>query len=383
MNKDVPTIQDIKNLGKNRSEDSIHLLFDYFDMDLSIDLKREIISSIGRQDDDKLVYDFIEKKAFSDLPMELIYQIYRTCLYKGKYDDKFKLFGEKIKRHYNNEVIDKMYSYFQYRMKRKKRKKIKKIDKPLLLCGDTEKNLNKLPEQSVNLIFTSPPYYNAREYSDYHSYNEYLDKMKKIFIECNKVLEDGRFMIVNISPVITKRPGREFESIRYPIHYDFHRILIESGFYFIDEIIWIKPEPSVPNRVGGYMQTKKPLSYKPNCITESIMVYRKNCDFLLDKNINDYKSFNKNENDVIDTSNCWYIAPKSDKNHPAVFPEELCRRIVKYYSFEGDVVLDPFAGSGTLGRVANKMNRIPVMSEMNKKYIELINKDEDIKYDNI
>ena len=52
---------------------------------------------------------------------------------------------------------------------------------------------------------------------------------------------------------------------------------------FIDEIVWIKPEPSVPNRVGGYMQTRKPLSYKPNCITESIMVYRKKCDFLLDK----------------------------------------------------------------------------------------------------
>ena len=61
-----------------------------------------------------------------------------------------------------------------------------------------------------------------------------------------------------------------------------------------------------------------------------------------------------------------------DKNHPAVFPEELCRRILKYYSFENDVVLDPFAGSGTLGRVARRMNRIPVMCEINNNYIEII-----------
>ena len=59
--------------------------------------------------------------------------------------------------------------------------------------------------------------------------------------------------------------------IRYPIHFDFHKILEESGFYFVDEIIWIKPEYSVPNRVGGYHQTRQPLSYKPNCITESLL----------------------------------------------------------------------------------------------------------------
>lgn len=51
-----------------------------------------------------------------------------------------------------------------------------------------------------------------------------------------------------------------------------------------------KPEPSVPNRIGGYVQTHMPLTYKPNCVTESIMVYRKNCDFLLDRNINMYTS---------------------------------------------------------------------------------------------
>lgn len=380
----IPTIQEIKNLGKNKSIQNFDILLNYFSQNLPIDIKREIVSSIGRQIDNNLIYNFLENNAFSSHPMELIYQMYRTCLYKGKDDYKFKELGNKIKDYYNNEIINKMFSYFMYRQKRKKRNPNKNlIKRPLLLIGDTEQTLIKLPEQSIQMIFTSPPYYNAKEYSDYHSYNEYLNKMKNVFKACNRVLEDGRFIIINISPVITKRPGREFESIRYPIHYDYHKILEESGFYFIDEILWIKPEPSVPNRIGGYVQTRKPLSYKPNCITESIMVYRKKCDFLLDKNINDYTNYNKFENEEIDTTNCWYISPKANKDHPAVFPEELCRRVLKYYSYEHDVILDPFAGSGTLGKIAKKMNRIPVMCEINPQYIKLINDLEENYYDNI
>ena len=298
--------------------------------------------------------------------MELIYQMYRTCLYKNLFE-----LGEKIRAAYNNEIIEKMKSYYEYRQRRTSRKKNKLIYKPLLLIGDSAETLKKIPQNSIQLVFTSPPYYNAREYSNYHSYKEYLEKMKEVFSACNEILEEGRFFIVNISPVITKRAGREFESVRYPIPYDFHKIFEETGFYFIDEIIWIKPEYSVPNRMGGYQQTKKPLSYKPNCITETIMVYRKNCNFLLDKNINDYKNFIADD-DETDMTNCWYISPKSDKNHPAVFPEELCQKIIKYYSYENDVVLDPFAGSGTFGRVARKMKRIPVVCEINEDYAKII-----------
>ena len=74
-----------------------------------------------------------------------------------------------------------------------------------------------------------------------------------------------------------------------------------------------------------------------------------------------------------DSSNCWYISPSYNKNHPAVFPRELCRRILKYYSFEGDVVMDPFAGSGTFGTVAIEMNRIPILCEQNNDYCNIIN----------
>lgn len=284
----------------------------------------------------------------------------------------FKHFDNKSSTYYHNEIIDKMNAYYEFRHSKQKEPQLAKITQPLLLVGDAEITLRQLPAEAVQLIFTSPPYYNAREYSDYSSYASYLAKMERVLSECCRVLEAGRFIIVNVSPVITKRPGREFESIRYPIHYDFHRVLTDVGFYFIDEIIWIKPEPSVPDRISGYKQTRKPLSYKPNCITESIMVYRKNCPFLLDRNMKAYEEYDRHDNETIDTSNCWYIAPKYDKKHPAVFPEELCRRVLRYYSFEGDTVLDPFAGSGTLGRVARRMERIPILCEMNEDYAETI-----------
>lgn len=373
MKKKNPySIEYIKSLGKEKSEENFDLLLKLFKEDMDIDIKREVVSSIGRQSNIERIIDFLNQEAFGNHPMELIYQMFRTCLYKKDLDKRFEEIGKKILKYYDNEVLNKMDEFKKRGKNYRNTSNRHAIDHPMLLIGDTEQTLKQLPECCVQLMFTSPPYYNAREYSDYHSYKAYLEKMKQVFISCYRVLEDGRFLIVNVSPVISKRPGREFESIRYPIHYDFHKILEEAGFCFIDEIQWIKPEPSVPNRIGGYMQTRKALTYKPNCINESIMVYRKKANFLLDVNAADYSKYEKFENEEIDTSNCWYIAPSNDKDHPAVFPEELCRRILKYYSFDGDVVLDPFAGSGTFGRVALRMNRIPIMCEINDEYVDVI-----------
>lgn len=369
------SIEYIKSLGLKKDEETIDLLINMFNDSIdNIDIKREIISSIGRQANNVKIYNFINTNAFSCGFMEYVYQMYRTCLYKSSIKE-FKELGEKILSYYKNEMLYKMKEYYDYRQNYHKESKVEKINKPLLLKGNNIETLTKVKDNQIQLIFTSPPYYNARVYSDYKSYQDYLDKMKETLKQCFRVLEDGRFIIINVSPVITKRPGREFESIRYPIHYDFHKILTDVGFYFVDEILWIKPETSVKNRNGGYQQTRMPLSYKPNCITESLMVYRKKAPFLLDKNIHKYSKQLANKKPCEDTSNCWYIQPKADKNHPAVFPEELCEKVLTYYSYIGDTVLDPFAGSGTFGRVAFNMNRIPVLCEMNEKYCDLIKRD--------
>ena len=355
--------------GKNNLE-KLLVLYETVD---DVELKREVVSSIGRQTDDEIIFNFISDNVYNCGFMDVVYQMYRTCLYKGKTNAAFEILGKEIRKHFNNEVLNKMHDYFAYKRSHvDKRKQVIKYHTPILLRGNNVETLNKIAEKSIQLVFTSPPYYNAKIYSNYHSYQDYLADMAQSLKACHRVLEDGRFIIVNVSPVISKRPGREFESTRYPIHFDFHNLLTATGFYFVDEIQWIKPESSVKNRNGGYQQTHMPLSYKPNCINESIMVYRKSAPFLLDKNIAMYdKSFANDEN--FESSNCWYIAPATNKNHPAVFPKELCRRILKYYSFRGDVVLDPFAGSGTLGEVALEMKRTPILCEQNEIYCDLIN----------
>lgn len=374
--KNKYTLSDIKELGLKKSEENLDLLISMFNSsNYNIELRREIVSSIGRQKNDEKILNFIKNNVYSCNIMELVYQMYRTCLYKQKNNYSFRKLGDDIYNYFDNEVLIKMKEYYKYKIKSSasNTNRIKAITKPTLLCGDNIDTIKKIPDGEVQLIFTSPPYYNAREYSNYKSYKEYLNKMFLTLKECNRVLEDGRFIIINISPVITKRVGREFESIRYPIHFDFHNLLLKSNFYFVDEIQWIKPEVTVKNRNGGYQQTRMPLSYKPNCINESIMVYRKNSNFLLDKNIKKYsKSLANDKNIPIDTSNCWYISPKSSKVHPAVFPEELCRKILTYYSFKYDTVLDPFAGIGTFGKVALEMERLPILCEINKKYYDII-----------
>ena len=371
--KEVPvSLGSVKDLGKNRSKENLDYLLELFNKDFDIVIKREIVSSIGRQEDLNRIYKFISQEAFKNHPMELSYQMYRTCLYKQKIDQRFHELGERIRNYYRNEVLEAMKEYKEHQKKDRNINNKHVIKKPLLLIGDSESTLKSLPECSIQLIFTSPPYYNAKEYADYHSYNEYLEKMKGVLIACHRVLEEGRFIIINVAPVQFKRPGREFQNIKYPLHYDFHKILTEAGFEYIDEIQWIKPEPSVPMRNGNYLQMQKPLTYRPNCINEIIMVYRKKCDFLLAENISDYPTWEKDEDETIDISNCWYINPTSDKVHPAVFPKELCKKVLKYYSFKGDVVLDPFAGVGTLGEVALDMKRIPVMCEIKEEYTDEI-----------
>ncbi len=369
------TIEYLKKLGKERNEESFSELLTYFkDREkYSSEIRREIISSIGRHKFDDQIYQFIIDNIYNENNlMDEVYQFFRTILYKSSNKKYYDLISEVLK-YYNNEVLYDMYKYYTYKKNKTKKIRRKLIQGPLILEGDNRTTLKSLPDQSIQLIFTSPPYYNAREYTNYNSYSEYLNQMYETFLESYRILEDGRFIIINVSPVITKRPGREFTSRRYPIHLDFHQKLTEAGFTFIDEIIWIKPEASVRNRNGGIQQTRRPLMYKPNTITESILVYRKDVGFLLDENIKMYGTEDViSDSFTIESSNCWYIHPKSSKDHPAIFPDDLCEKILEYYSFKDDIVLDPFAGSGTFGRVALEKNRIPVLCENNQEYIDHI-----------
>jgi len=248
--------------------------------------------------------------------------------------------------------------------------------------GDSELLLQETPSESIDLIFTSPPYYNARpEYVEYLSYEEYLLKIKKIIHQADRVLNEGRFFVMNISPVLIRRTNRTEASKRIAVPFDFHRLFIEEGFEFIDDIHWVKPEGAgwATGRGRRFAADRNPLQYKPVPVTEYVLVYRKQTDKLIDWHIRKHPDQNIIEESKIkdgyETTNLWKIHPSYNKNHPAVFPLELAEKVIQYYSFKNDVILDPFAGTGTTGKAAVKNGRRFVLFEQEEEYMKLIKED--------
>jgi DNA modification methylase len=244
-----------------------------------------------------------------------------------------------------------------------------------IIHADAIEALRVLPEDIIHLTFSSPPYFNARDYSSFSTYKDYLQFIENVFKNVYRITKEGRFCVVNSSPVLVPRAKRSEQSKRYPIPYDIHGIMTHIGWEFIDDIVWVKPEASVKNRNGSFSQHRKPLAYKTNAVTEMIMVYRKPTDKLIDWNLKQYAPEVVEASKVADgyeTSNIWKISPISDPVHSAVFPIELCNRIVSYYSMIGDLVLDPFAGSGTLGLSALNLKRYFLLIEQHSEYINRI-----------
>ncbi|MBF0459598.1 MAG: site-specific DNA-methyltransferase [Nitrospirae bacterium] len=269
-----------------------------------------------------------------------------------------------------------------------KREKEHVIDMPssfvrnTVVFGDSEHALLDMPSQSVDLIFTSPPYYNARpEYEDYLSYETYLLKMRRIIHNCHRVLSEGRFFVMNVSPVLIRRANRNEASKRIAVPFDMHRIFVEEGFDFIDDIHWVKPSGAgwATGRGRRFAADRQPLQYKAVPVTEYVLVYRKHTDKLIDWNIRNHPDQQAvEESKIVDgyeATNLWKIHPAFHSEHPAVFPLELAERVVRYYSFKNDVVLDPFAGTGTTGRAASTQSRRFVLIENEQKYIEIIRRE--------
>lgn len=250
--------------------------------------------------------------------------------------------------------------------------------------GDCVDLIDQMPAGSVDLIFTSPPYFNARpEYSEYEVYEQYLLTMRAVIRRCARVLADGRFFVMNSSPVLLRRSTRNEASRRIAVPFDLHRIFIEEGFDFIDDIIWVKPEGAgwATGRGRRFAADRNPLQYKAVPVTEYVMVYRKRTDRLIDwhiRNHPDPQSVRESKiPDGYEKTNIWRINPSARSDHPASFPVALAERVVRYYSFKGDVVLDPFAGSGTVGAAAAKLGRRFALFEINPAYIKLMQADVD------
>lgn len=232
------------------------------------------------------------------------------------------------------------------------------------------KNENK----KIHLTITSPPYYNVKDYVTYTDYEDYLDTLKKVFSLVYEITEDGRMCCVNLSNVLIQRENRNSESSRIPLAFHFVPLMEQMGWKFIEDIIWVKPEGASKNRNGGFFQHRQPVAYKPNIINEYIFVFQKPCKFLIDKIVRGYDAITSLNSKVIDEyerTNVWKINPETKSKHPAPYPEALVEKLIKYYSFCGDVILDPFVGSGTTLISAFKLNRKSIGFEIHKEYVDM------------
>lgn len=366
----------IKNLGKLQDVTQLQLFMQIAQNDSDSMVRREAVSSIGRIRDRSAIPFLLQ--TLHDEDPKIVLQAVRGLLV-FKYNPLVVEALKKLSTHPNETIQDVIAKEFPEEQTEQNAKS--SIPHPVspdfmrnvVVCGDVLQVLQIVPDEAIHLTFTSPPYYNARDYSIYASYQEYLDFLTEVFSGVHRITKEGRFIIVNTSPVIVPRVSRAHSSRRYAIPFDLHARMVQIGWEFIDDIVWAKPEASVKNRNAGFLQHRKPLGYKPNAVTEYLMVYRKKTSKLIDWNIRQYDDGIVNRSRITgeyETSNLWFIDPKFDRVHSAVFPEALCERVIAYYSYTGDLIFDPFGGSGTVGRVARDLERYFFLTEQEEKYVE-------------
>src|SRR3989344_7204031 len=237
-------------------------------------------------------------------------------------------------------------------------------------------NMSEITDRTVHLAVTSPPYFNAPfDYKNlFKNYEQYLGVLRKMAKESFRVLADGRIFVLNIDDMLVNGD-------KFPIVADAIKIFQEAGFRYRDRIIWKKPDGylRISRRSGVILQNPYPMYFYPDNLLESIII--------LQKGKFDYKSISKNirEKSKVDTKEFlekkWYttlwemnnVMPGSllEKNI-AAFPEELPFRAIKLFSYEGETILDPFAGSGTTMKVSRRLSRNSIGIEIKKELVKTI-----------
>lgn len=246
-----------------------------------------------------------------------------------------------------------------------------------IILGDS-RQMNELPDQSVHLVITSPPYWQLKDYgSDKQigfndSYENYINNLNLVWKECYRVLHKGCRLCVNIGDQF----ARSVYYGRYkviPIREEIIKFCETIGFDYMGAIIWQKITTS--NTTGGGVQMGS-YPYPRNGIIkldyEFILIFKKLGDS--PKPTKEQKELSKMSAEEWNTffAGHWNFAGERQINHIAMFPEELPHRLIKMFSFVGETVLDPFAGSGTTSLAAKKLCRNSIGYEINPEFIPII-----------
>ncbi len=250
-----------------------------------------------------------------------------------------------------------------------KNKKVKYTENPIeekflnkILCKSSE-NMSELPDNSVHLMITSPPYNAAKEYDEDLSLEEYLNLLNRVWKETYRVLVPGGRACINVAN-LGRKPY-------IPLHSYIIQGMLEIGYLMRGEIIWNKASSASPSTAwGSWLSAANPVLRD---IHEYILIFSK--ETFSRKKGNKSSTINK-EQFLEWTKSVWTFPAVSAKKigHPAPFPEELPYRLIQLYSFKGDVILDPFVGSGTTCLAALKTGRNYIGYDNNPEYVKLAEK---------
>jgi site-specific DNA-methyltransferase (adenine-specific) len=233
------------------------------------------------------------------------------------------------------------------------------------MFGSAE-DMSVIPDNSLHLMITSPPYNVSKEYDEDLSLKEYLEMLQNVFKETYRVLVNGGRACINVAN-LGRKPY-------IPLSDYISKMMLEIGFNMRGEIIWNKAASASPSTAwGSWMSAANPILRD---IHEYILIFSKG-DYKRDrtKSVKEIKQNTISKENFMEwTKSIWTFNAESARRvgHPAPFPVELPYRLIQLYSFTTDIILDPFMGSGTTAVAALKSNRNYIGFEINRDYMKLI-----------
>jgi site-specific DNA-methyltransferase (adenine-specific) len=221
--------------------------------------------------------------------------------------------------------------------------------------------MNEIPSNSVHLMVSSPPYNSSKEYDEDLSLEEYLNFLNRVWTEVKRVLVPGGRACINIAN-LGRKPY-------IPLHSYLIEGMIELGFLMRGEIIWDKSASAGTSTAWGSWKSSTNPTLRD--VHEYILIFSKG-QFKRYKSDESLDTISRDEF-LTNTKSVWTFPTESAKRigHPAPFPLELPYRLIQLYSFQGDIVLDPFMGSGQTAIAALKASRRFVGYDINQEYVDL------------
>lgn len=294
---------------------------------------------------------------------------------------------------------------------------------------DCVEGMKSLPDKSIDLVVTSPPYFNAREYSQWKTVDDYMCDMERAFSQAYRVLKNHHYILVNVGDITSQTGSAKWAVRKLPLGAYFTIMLERLGFQYIDDYIWDKGEPQTKRHLGNppfpfYQypvncyehlllfakheldKTKIPCPdcnevvtqsnsctgfgvqswecKNPNCPTKSAHGRGKRfsarsvmmSNYQTAENEIERPLIQKWRRDIVKLAPVIKTGAKGENRlgHSAPFPEDIPEMAIKFYTGVGDIVLDPFMGSGTTAKVARLNGRNFIGFELNTEYCDLANR---------